>query len=190
MNLQKLFEMQAKLDADITAHHPVQEGENRLEKKVLALLVELGECANEWRGFKFWSNDQEPRNYCKKCAMTETQHECKNPLLEEYIDVFHFALSIGNDIGFELTENIAKSLHIIPYRYELSEEIFYYAFENAIAFKVDFTTIGYHQGRIRYAQMLRHILALAGSLGFTWEQVEQAYYDKNKVNFERQEQGY
>jgi len=40
MNLQKLFEMQEKLDADITAHHPVQEGENRLEKKVLALLVD------------------------------------------------------------------------------------------------------------------------------------------------------
>lgn len=39
MNLQKLFEAQAVLDADIEKHHPVQDGEDRLSKKILALLV-------------------------------------------------------------------------------------------------------------------------------------------------------
>ena len=61
MNLEKLFQMQKELDARILEEHPVQEGEDRLAKKILALLVELGELANEWRGCKYWSNDQEPR---------------------------------------------------------------------------------------------------------------------------------
>jgi dimeric dUTPase (all-alpha-NTP-PPase superfamily) len=61
LNLQKLFEMQRQLDEHIEKEHPRQEGEDRLAKKILALFVELGELANEHRGFKYWSNDQEPR---------------------------------------------------------------------------------------------------------------------------------
>ncbi|MGG3951379.1 dUTP diphosphatase, partial [Geobacillus thermodenitrificans] len=48
MNLQKLFEMQRQLDEYIEREHPRQEGEDRLSKKILALMVELGELANEW----------------------------------------------------------------------------------------------------------------------------------------------
>lgn len=191
MNLQKLFEMQAKLDADITAHHPVQDGENRLEKKVLALLVELGECANEWRGFKFWSNDQEPRNYCKKCAMTETPHECKNPLLEEYVDCLHFILSIGNELKIDKTEcEVVELFHWTTENYfiqlihlvtELHRKITNFPIRNkSVNFSLEFI----------YNGVLRRFLGLSLRLGFTWEQIEQAYYDKNKVNFERQEQGY
>ncbi|MCY7631424.1 dUTP diphosphatase, partial [Bacillus altitudinis] len=36
------------------------EGQDLLPGLILALQVELAECANEWRGFKFWSNDQQP----------------------------------------------------------------------------------------------------------------------------------
>lgn len=58
MNLQNLFELQKQLDEHIYEDHPVQDGEDRLAKKILALQVELGELANEWRGFKFWSNNR------------------------------------------------------------------------------------------------------------------------------------
>src|SRR5690606_1696390 len=106
MNLKHLFELQAKLDERIYAEHPVQEGENRLAKKILALQVELGELANCWRGFKYWSNDQEPRTKAIDFALwvkngREVDEEgkptnCfKNPLLEEYVDCLHFILSIG-----------------------------------------------------------------------------------------------
>ena len=61
MNITKLFEAQAELDAHITEQHPVKDGEDRLANKVLALQVELGELANEWRGFKFWSSNDKPR---------------------------------------------------------------------------------------------------------------------------------
>ena len=56
MELTKLFKAQKELREHINYN-----GEDRFEKLVLALLVEIGECANEWRGFKFWSKNQEPK---------------------------------------------------------------------------------------------------------------------------------
>lgn len=108
MNLAKLLETQKQLMERIEENHQAQSGENRFYKRLLALLVEVGECANEWRGFKFWSNDQTPRNVCTLCKNKEfvemsddfpvTCWECdgegKNPLLEEYVDGFHFVLEI------------------------------------------------------------------------------------------------
>lgn len=49
MNLSKLFEMQKELDEHIEKEHPREPGEDRLAKKILALQVELGELANEWK---------------------------------------------------------------------------------------------------------------------------------------------
>src|SRR5690606_12300132 len=97
MNLSKLFEMQAKLDAHIEREHPRKENEDRLAKKVLALQVELGELCNCWRGFKYWSNDQEPGTV----KYIENRKHRQNPLLEEYVDCLHFLLSIGleSEIG-------------------------------------------------------------------------------------------
>jgi len=185
MNLQKLFEAQAELDAFIEQQHPTQPGENRLEKKVLALLVELGECANEWRGFKFWSNDQEPRNYCKNCAMTETPHECKNPLLEEYVDVIHFILSIGNDLrvkdfGFWVFDSV-KSWTV--------ENYFNYTFSKVVSLADSL------QGEkdcivYDYYSAIRTLLRLGHKLGFTEEQIEQAYWKKYEINKQRQHDGY
>src|SRR5699024_5544203 len=92
------------------------EGQDLLDKKILALQVELGELANEFRGLKFWSENQEPNvlSYkCSECGFTRKENiDCPladehyefymigfNPLLEEYVDCLHFILSIGNDLG-------------------------------------------------------------------------------------------
>lgn len=206
MNLQKLFDMQAKLDADITAKHPVQEGENRLEKKVLALLVELGECANEWRGFKFWSNDQEPRIWvstgiCRTCGGTGTPlgipeysgvdcWDCdgegettKKPLLEEYVDCLHFILSIGNDLKFDYEEFLDR-------RFTVDGNINQFFLYTNISVGEIIRYIGTDFARYSLYATLHRFLKLGRKLGFTEEQIEQAYYDKNKVNYERQENGY
>ncbi|MGE6624638.1 dUTP diphosphatase [Bacillus pumilus] len=66
MNLLKMFEMQKELDDRIIREKGL-EGQDLLPGLILALQVELAECANEWRGFKFWSNDQQPRR--KKRSM-------------------------------------------------------------------------------------------------------------------------
>lgn len=183
MNLQKLFEAQAELDAYIEQQHPTQEGENRLEKKVLALLVELGECANEWRGFKFWSNDQEPRNYCKNCAMTETPHECKNPLLEEYVDCLHFILSIGNDLHFDYEEFLKRRAAMAGDINLLFIDVMASTTEIILHYRTDFA-------RYSLYATLRRFLKIGRKLGFTEEQIEEAYWKKYEINKQRQRDGY
>ena len=84
MNLQKLFEAQKKLDDHIRKEKGL-EGQDLLDKKILALQVELSELANELpEVFKFWSNKK--NNYKKA--------------LEEYCDCLHFILSIGKSLIF------------------------------------------------------------------------------------------
>lgn len=118
ITLEQLYEMQKALDARIIKEKGL-EGVDLLPNTVLALQVEIAELANEWRGFKHWSNDREPRtkvevgkclecdgtgdeNFhtlyapfesCLGCAGTGMKH--KNPLLEEFVDCVHFFLSIA-----------------------------------------------------------------------------------------------
>lgn len=44
--------------------------------------------------------------------------------------------------------------------------------------------------RYFYSELLGRYLALGEMLGFTWEEIETAYYEKNKVNHVRQDTGY
>lgn len=205
MNLTKLFELQAQLDADIETKHPAQEGEDRFGKKVLALLVELGELGQCWRGFKYWSKDQQARTtegcmWCrgigkrytlKSLVYAETCDKCdgtgsiKNPLLEEYVDCLHFLLSIGNDVfgGLNGTQ-IREVLHDA----EESDE----TVNIEATFIVLFSCVPelLSSEYFRYRNTITIFLSLGLQLGFTWEQIEQAYYDKNKENFARQARGY
>lgn len=62
-NIKELFTMQKELDNRIAINHEdIKPDDNSAvpEWKFLALFVELGECANEWRGFKVWSNNRNP----------------------------------------------------------------------------------------------------------------------------------
>lgn len=206
MNFKKLFDAQEQLDADIAEHHPVQEGEDRLSKKVLALLVELGECCQEWRGFKFWSNDQKARtkieHLCVTCEGRGFYSECydpdeldefetcincngvgkigqSNPLLEEYVDCLHFILSIGNDLYFD---------EIFDWDILQSDEInVVERFENVFKAVLDLSK---SKEIYDFMTLFEEFYILGQLLGFTWEQVEKAYYEKNKTNFERQKNGY
>ena len=85
MEFQKLFHMQAELDAFIAATQNIER--DVFKEKSLALLVELSELANETRCFKFWS--------------TKGPSE-RDVILEEFVDSIHFMLSLGNMRGFSL----------------------------------------------------------------------------------------
>ncbi|WP_117017104.1 dUTP diphosphatase [Aeribacillus pallidus] len=190
MNLSKLFELQRQLDAHIEKEHPRQEGEDRLAKKILALMVELGELCNCWRGFKYWSYDQEPRTYvqagCEECVggLTYCEKCIRNPLLEEYVDCLHFILSIGNEISMnEVYEDSA------PKPVYFDDIIYQFMFVNQ-----DISSLYYNRhddinGEI-YDLIFSSFLGLGQMLGFTWEQIEAAYLEKNAVNHQRQESGY
>src|SRR5690625_82283 len=105
MNLNELFSIQAELDKRIIQQHNLQE-QDLLKKKTVALLTELYECVNEARFFKFWSEDQKSRTkvYSSDYLVLPDGKEIEkvtNPLLEEYVDTIHFALSIANDLDYQ-----------------------------------------------------------------------------------------
>lgn len=183
MHFKRLFEIQAGLDLHIENEHPVQEGENRLAKKILALKVELGELANEWRGFKFWSNDQSPRTLVLMNNPDKTDKNkpwiIKNLLLEEYVDCLHFILSIGLELGFK---------NILPSKIPLETDVvdlFNLLFEH-ISFLRDKEC---HVIEF-YSMIFKEFITLGEMLGFTRNEVVTAYLAKNKINHERQATGY
>lgn len=208
MNYQKLFEAQRKLDEHIVKEKGL-EGQDLLPKKILALQTELGELANEWRGFKFWSHDQEPRTWistgiCMYCAGTGNQNwdddtaedeDCdwcggegettKNPLLEEYVDCLHFILSVG----LEITE--PDMIDLKRWNLTKADNIT----EQFLWLMADVTEL-YHSlcndgfSKFDYEFLLLRFIHLGEMLGFTWEQVEQAYMEKNRINYQRQETNY
>lgn len=238
MDLTKLFETQRKLDTEIERKHPAAPGEDRLAKRILALQVELGELANEWRGFKFWSKNQQPSRsikttdganehnaveyFCGNCEerfkpedkilidlfgnISEECQACsegnlyafrhKNPLLEEYVDCLHFILSIGNSHAMQYGAFIPIYSGLKTYqpiKYETIPKQFNYLYLN-IAYLMDCTCdceIG-NNSEIddEYEQVFRLFIALGEMLGFTWEQIETAYMNKNQINHERQANGY
>ena len=210
MNLKNLFELQAKLDERIYKEHPVQEGEDRLAKKILALQVELGELANEWRGFKFWSSDQEPRTTakCETCDglgndiyftgsydngnLQECSEPCeycdgtgdddsKNPLLEEYVDCLHFILSIGLEVG---ADDFLESYDDWSYMAEKNVVNLF-----ATLYQIDWGRLDDNSSD-EYFEGFEYFMTLGRELGFTWEQIEEAYLTKNKINHTRQTTGY
>ena len=163
MNTKILFKMQKALDSHIESQHGL-ENEDLFDRKVLALLVEIGELANETRCFKFWS--------VKPASETET-------ILEEFVDGVHFILSLGIECGFEDLESITQS--------QLDEldatKQFLAIYEYAQKFRTS-------RSKEDYVQLFQSYLKLAQLLGLNEDQIEQAYIKKNEVNYERQRKGY
>ncbi|WP_240371707.1 dUTP diphosphatase [Anoxybacteroides rupiense] len=197
MNLQKLFELQRQLDEHIEQQHPRQPGEDRLAKKILALQVEIGELANEWRGFKFWSNDQKPRREKIHYSVTWIPLRKTDPLLEEYVDALHFILSIGMEYSYRYGEwlpiNLGLSSELIPIEYEHITKQFNYMFQQIGYFYdcvADCEIACNSETEEQYEQLFRMFIGLGNMLGFTWEEIEEAYMQKNEVNHQRQANEY
>ncbi|WP_316570919.1 dUTP diphosphatase [Neobacillus sp. YIM B06451] len=161
MNLEKLFDMQRALDSYIERNNGL-ENEDLFDKKVLALLVEVGELANETRCFKFWSK--------KPSSPRET-------VLEEFVDGIHFILSLGIESG--LTSDIEFTGE--PKR-NVTEQ-FNDVFRAISSFQIS-------RSESDYRTLFRSFMSLANLLGFTGAEIEEAYRVKNEVNYERQQNGY
>jgi dimeric dUTPase (all-alpha-NTP-PPase superfamily) len=185
MNFKKLFETQQLLRNRIDYNET-----DRFEKLLLALQVELGECANEWRGFKFWSKDQEPRikgDWVRHTGIKngEFVDVYKNPLLEEYVDGLHFVLEVGIELEMQdepvmyTTEhsNVTSQFNYLFYTIGEMYDVFTRADDREELMAI-------------YDDVSSCYLGLGKILGFTEEQIQEAYFEKNKVNHQRQESGY
>jgi dimeric dUTPase (all-alpha-NTP-PPase superfamily) len=158
-----------------------------------------------------------PNDVCKKCdgqgmlnSNLELKHperkfcnECDgcgvhfyNPLLEEFVDGVHFFLSIAIQKGWEEALWIYEE-QLDPEHFDgdltswYLEMIYFlnkaymekYSNDNKIG---DFQKNAYYF-RIAWMEFLN--IGING-FGFTLNQIEQAYLDKNAVNHQRQENGY
>lgn len=161
MNIQQLFMMQKELDNFIEQTQNIQQ--DVFQEKGLALMVELAELANETRCFKFWST--------KGPSAQEV-------ILEEYVDSIHFILSLGllkNYTTIEKWPVIEEQRHLTAIFLETQGAI--------LAFIQQPT-------EDRYLAIWQCYGLLAYNFGFTFEDVVQAYVEKNKENYNRQRTGY
>ncbi|MFD1358436.1 dUTP diphosphatase [Fictibacillus halophilus] len=164
MKIKKLFSMQNELNTRIVKEHNL-ENVTLSDQRRLAFLVELGELANETRCFKYWS----------KRPASE-----KEVILEEYVDGLHFVLSIGLQLGFTEIE--------LPIEVELTEKM------DKIELNHLFLSL-YQWGakslsKQEFNLFLNEFLGLGVKLGFSFQEIEAAYLNKNAVNHERQDSGY
>ncbi|MFV8830400.1 dUTP diphosphatase [Alkalihalobacterium sp. APHAB7] len=163
MNLKKLFDMQRQLNERIIKEHQLEE-RNLLAEQILALEVELGELANETRCFKYWSNKPPAERHI---------------ILEEYVDGLHFILSLGIVLKFE-------DIQVHP-KHEEKTKTLVQAFQRVYDL---ITKLHEHQTYESYMELFDDYLILGEKLGFSTDEMEQAYYDKNEVNHRRQDEGY
>lgn len=183
MNLSKLFEIQAELDA------PYQDVQDRLSKDILWLMTELGELANEWRGFRYRRPEEEqtPRTqydmYCR-CHGCEGHVVWGNPLLNEYTDALSVLLSIGLQVLDEekrgkLDDRIWILLNdLITEDFEDIVELFSMAFDKC-------GDLYRHRNAWNYALTFDWFVVTGIKLGYTWDQIETAYIEKAEANKRR-----
>lgn len=158
--LKRLLEMQKTLDSNIFKEKGIKE--YPLENMKIALFVELGELMNELpTKFKYWK---------------ATAVDNREKALVEYVDCLHFALSITYHQNVIKTDEEFKDWLDYDTRGELADEYtMAELLENIVGSKVS---------------KLSYLLTLGNKLGFTWEEIYNAYIEKNRVNYERLKNGY
>ncbi|MBU5592332.1 dUTP diphosphatase [Clostridium sp. MSJ-4] len=161
MNLEQLFKLQNELNEKILACKHLDEGTLH-SKKLLALLVELGELANETKSFKYWSIAKPSE---------------KNIVLEEYVDCLHFILTLGLDKHYtHISPNIK------PNDYSITEQF--------LNLYVDINDLMVTSSIDHYTTLFEDFLSLGLSLGFSIEEIQITYIEKNNINHKRQENNY
>lgn len=77
-----------------------------LDKKLLALSVEVSELANATKCFKYWSN-QGPEN--------------RDRITDEFADILHMLLSVANSL--ELTEEDIEQAYILKHSVNYARQV-------------------------------------------------------------------
>lgn len=161
IDLSSLYAKQAELDARIAENHHVSYATTR-ERRILALLVEIGEFANATRCFKYWSNKSS---------------EAQDIVLDEYVDGLHFFLSLGIDI-----KTSKKTYNHTKHADNLTKQILEVYRLASIFYK--------KQDEKSYIKAFQAFLNIPVLLKVRWSTVEKAYYKKLGENYHRQDTNY
>lgn len=159
-DLREYFEKQRALDEHIHLQHN-ETYKTTLRKRMLSLLVELGEFANETRCFKFWSvKGPSP----------------KEIVLDEYADGLHFFFSLG--IPLNAMDYQIKDVPCL----DLTEQIL--SVYNKMA------ALSSTYDREHYNEAFDAYWAILKGLNYTVDDALEAYNKKLAVNYKRQENNY
>lgn len=164
--IKEMLQMQGKLDEAIMKEYGLEEIEE--EKLNMAILDEVGELTHELKGNWCWWKKNQPKVDRKK-------------VLGELVDVWHFVLSYTNNFndGESMFDTETDEFDR-GYKYYLSKTHFN---KNAL-------TNLYSELIDSWLEKLIILVVITEYLGFTIEQVYEAYCDKNKVNYQRLKEGY
>lgn len=160
MNINQLFIKQAELDKYIYNNKGVT-AEEIFEKKIVAFLDELYELANELEFFKYW----------KKEIVIDRER-----VIEEYIDVIHFAVGLATDLG-------VKEYKYIKTQPQDLNKLF-------IGITNLATILAISKSKEHVTSLINNVISLGYQLGLNEEIVLDAYDKKNAENYNRQKVGY
>ena len=194
MNFKKLQAMQLELDNSILSAKPQMTAEERFNKTLVALSVEVAEVANCAEHFKFWKDNkgkvdgkrflktgEEIYEYrCNRTNSLYTHAEAhKLTLVEECSDALHFILSLANQLNEQLLDVVE--------RYDnFNQEEWY------LEILTDIKNMKWDENNKWRALRDLNIdfYHYYSSLGITTQELEQAYYEKNEENYRRLREGY
>lgn len=161
----KMLDMQSELDKSIMKEFGLKEiDRNNLR---FAILDEIGELTHELKSeWCWWKKTQSPVD--------------KEKLLGELVDIWHFVLSFENNFGR------GKEWHVEAC--DIKEAVEFDLCEAKKNKKYLFDMFWYLFDVQTY--MIESIVSITEYLGFTIEQVYEAYCDKNKINYQRLKEGY
>lgn len=163
--IKEMLQMQKKLDEAIMKEYGLTCIDE--EKLRFAIIDEVGELTHELKGnWCWWKKTQAPVD--------------RKKVLGELVDIWHFVLSWQNHFkdGEEgminaraVVRNSKRILNLIKTKeYRLSEEL-----SDLVAWELC---------------KVERLIAISEYLGFTIEQVYEAYCGKNKINYQRLKEGY
>jgi len=199
MNFKKLQTMQAKLDEAILADKAPMTQEERFNKTLVALSVEIAEVANTVEHFKFWKDNKGKIDRKRFSVIHIFQEEelvdveymedntgvqyadweaHRLTLIEECSDALHFILSLANQIEHDINLNQG-----IKY----TKEEMYLLMQSSACLMMVGSSV---HTLSNFNLLVNYFFSYVSELGISEQELEQAYYDKNKINYERLENGY
>ena len=152
MWLNEIYELNKQLDQEFIKKYPLKEGEWK-DKNLLALLVEIGELANEVQSFKYWNH--------KKATSKEL-------ILEEYADVLILTLCFSSYFDADVSHLISDLM------YRTIDTQFLELYLAVSEFQKKYT-------KEQIERILSKVLVLGSSLGFEEQEIRKAVIKKMEI---------
>lgn len=163
--IKEMLQMQEKLDEAIMKEYGLNEIDE--ENLRMAILDEVGELTHELKAnWCWWKKTQAPVD--------------KQKVLGELVDIWHFVLSYQNHFNFGEEARLSY----------LNEEELSNGMLKRLRTKKSNLSKVLTRLVIFESSIIPVLIAITEYLGFTIEQVYNAYCDKNKINYQRLKEGY